>query len=133
MILSKKNLSRQKCQLLVFMINSKHVYFYWGVLYFLDPPIHIFGGSGPPRPPPPPPPPPRIDAPASKGPFRFSSQPATCPYVVEASHCPFNTSSREPVNTNFSSLWFDPTVNRARVYCFSSRRSIYTTTDRFMV
>ena len=34
----------QKCHLLVFMINSKHVHFYWGVIYSLDPPMHIFGG-----------------------------------------------------------------------------------------
>ena len=52
----------------------------------------------------------------------------------EASHCPFNcwTSSREAVNTNFYSLWFDSTGNRTRVYRFSSRRSIHSTTDRFV-
>ena len=51
---------------------------------------------------------------------------------MEASHCPFNcwTSSREAVNTNFYSLWFDPTGNRTRVCRFSSRRSIHSTTDR---
>ena len=32
---------------LVLMINSKHVHFYWGVLYSLPPPMHIFGGSRP--------------------------------------------------------------------------------------
>ena len=32
------------------------------------------------------------------------------------------------MNTNFSSLWFDPTGNRTRVYRFSSRRSIHLTT-----
>ena len=35
----------------------------------------------------------------------------------------------EAVNTNFYSLWFDPTGNRTQVYRFSSRRSIYSTTD----
>ena len=33
------------------------------------------------------------------------------------------------VNTSFYSLWFDPTGNRIRVYHFSSRRSIHSTTD----
>ena len=33
------------------------------------------------------------------------------------------------VSTNFYSLWFDPTGNRTRVYRFSSRRSIHSTTD----
>ena len=32
------------------------------------------------------------------------------------------------MNTNFYSLWCDPTGNRTRVYRFSSRRSIYSTT-----
>ena len=52
------------------------------------------------------------------------SQAATClPLTAEAPHCPFNcwTSSREAVNTNFYSLWFDPTGNQTWVYCFSSR------------
>ena len=39
------------------------------------------------------------------------------------------TSSREAVNTNFYSLWFGPTGNRTRVYRFSSRRSINSTTE----
>ena len=34
------------------------------------------------------------------------------------------------MNTNFYSLWYDPTGNRTRVYRFSSRRSIHSTTDR---
>ena len=34
------------------------------------------------------------------------------------------------VNTNFYTLWFDPTGNRTRVYRFSRRRSIHSTTDR---
>ena len=66
--------------------------------------------------------------------FESSCHPPTClPHTLEASHCPFNcwTSSREAVNTNFYSLWFDPTGNRTRVYRFSSRRSIHSTTDRF--
>ena len=52
------------------------------------------------------------------------------PHTVEASHCSFNcrTSSREAVNTNFFSLWFDPTGNQTRVYRFNSRRSIHSTT-----
>ena len=33
------------------------------------------------------------------------------------------------MNTNFYSLWFDPTGNRTQVYRFSSRRSIHSTTD----
>ena len=32
------------------------------------------------------------------------------------------TSSREAVNTNFYSVWFDPTGNRTQVYRFRSRR-----------
>ena len=35
------------------------------------------------------------------------------------------------MNTNFYSLWFDQTGNRTRVYRFSSRRSIHSTTDRY--
>ena len=31
------------------------------------------------------------------------------------------------MNTNFYSLWYDPTGNRTRVYRFSSRRSIHST------
>ena len=69
----------------------------------------------------------------SEGTFWSSSQAATClPHTAEASHCPFIcwTSSREAVNTNFYDLLFDPTVNRTRVYRFSSRRFIHSTTDR---
>ena len=68
--------------------------------------------------------------------FESSCHLPTClPHIMEASHCPFNcwTSSREAVNTNFSSLWFDPTGNRTRVYRFSSRRSIHSTTDRLIM
>ena len=36
------------------------------------------------------------------------------------------------MNTNFYSLWFDPTGNRNRVYRFSGRRSIHSTTDRLL-
>ena len=42
-------------------------------------------------------------------------------HTVEASYCFFFqcwTSSREAVNANFYSLWFDPTWNRTRVYRF---------------
>ena len=58
--------------------------------------------------------------------------PICLPHTMEASHCPFScwTPSREAVNTNFYSLWFDSTGNRTRVYRFSSRRSIHSTTDR---
>ena len=69
--------------------------------------------------------------------FRSSSQlschlPTCLPHTAEASHCSFNcwTSSREAVKTNLYCLWFDPTGNRTRVYRFSSRRSIHSTTDR---
>ena len=65
--------------------------------------------------------------------FESSCHLPTClSHTVEASHCPFNcwTSSREAVNTNFYSVWLDPTGNRTRVYRFSSRRSIHSTTDR---
>ena len=40
--------------------------------------------------------------------------------------------ARKAVNTNFYSLWFDPTGNRTRVYRVSSRRSIHSTTDRLV-
>ena len=36
------------------------------------------------------------------------------------------------MNTNFYSLWFDPTGNRTPVYRFSSRRSIHSTTDTLL-
>ena len=59
--------------------------------------------------------------------------PTCLPHTAEASHCPFDclTSSRKAVNTNFYSLWLNPTGNRTRIYRFSSRRSIHSTTDRF--
>ena len=38
-------------------------------------------------------------------------------------------SSRDAANTNFNSLWFIPTGNRARVCSFSSKRFIHSTTD----
>ena len=71
--------------------------------------------------------------------FRSSSQAATYPSVYHTRwrlHAvPLNcwTSSREAVNTNFYSLWFDSTGNRTRVYRFSSRRSIHSTTDRLFL
>ena len=49
----------------------------------------------------------------SEGTFWSSNLAATClPHTAEASHCPVIcwTSSREAVNTNFYSLWFDPTL-----------------------
>ena len=68
----------------------------------------------------------------SEGTVQSSSQAATCPpHTAEASHCPLNcwTPSREAVNTNFSSLWFDPTRNQTRAYRFGSRRFIHSTTS----
>ena len=65
--------------------------------------------------------------------FELSCHRPTClSHTAEASHCPFNcwTSSREDVNSNFYSLWFDPTGNRTQVYRFSSRSSTHSTTDR---
>ena len=48
-------------------------------------------------------------------------------------HFPFCwASSRKAVNTNFYSLWFDPTWNRTLVYRFSCKPSIHSTTDRFV-
>ena len=73
----------------------------------------------------------------SEGTFRSSSQAATCPPVYHTRWrfhtVPLQcwTSSREAMNTNFSSLRFDPTGNRTRNYDFRSRRSIYSTTDCF--
>ena len=51
---------------------------------------------------------------------------------MEFSHCPFIcwTTSKKAVNTNFHSLCFHPTGNQTRVYRFSSRPSIHSTTDR---
>ena len=43
------------------------------------------------------------------------------------------TLSREAVDTNLSSVWFKPTGNRAQVFRFSSRRSIYSIIDRYLV
>ena len=37
------------------------------------------------------------------------------------------------LNSNFYSLWLDPIGNRTRLYSFSSRRSIHSTTYRFML
>ena len=68
--------------------------------------------------------------------FRSLSKAAICqPHKVEASHCPFHcwTPRRRTVNTNFYSLWFDPTENRTRAYRISSRRSFHSTTNRFTV
>ena len=39
---------------------------------------------------------------------------------------------QEAVNTNFYSLCCDPTGNRTWFYCFSCRRSICSTTDRYV-
>ena len=54
---------------------------------------------------------------------------ACLPHTLDALHSPFNcrTSIREGVNTNFYSLWFDPTWNRTEVYRFNSRRFIHST------
>ena len=41
----------------------------------------------------------------------------------------FQTLIKATVNINFCSPWFDPIGNRARVYRFSSSRSIHLTTD----
>ena len=75
----------------------------------------------------------------SKGTLRSSSQAATCPAHLstthrEASLCALQcwTSSRKAVNTDFCSLWYDPTRNRTRVYRSSSRSSIqHSATVRF--
>ena len=74
----------------------------------------------------------------AKRPFSFDSSchlPTCLPHQAETSHCPFYcwTSSKEAVNTNFYSLWFDPTAKRTRVYRFSSRRFFHSTTDRLIV
>ena len=72
----------------------------------------------------------------SEGTFRSSSQAATCPPVYHTRrrlHTVPLIAERQAwkaVNTNFYSLRFDPTGNRTRVYRFSSRRSIHSTTDR---
>ena len=75
----------------------------------------------------------------SEGTFRSSSQAATCPPVYHTRrrlHTVPLIAERQAgklVNTKFYSLWFDPTENRTRVYRFSSRRSIHSTTDRLTV
>ena len=75
----------------------------------------------------------------SEGTFRSSSQAATCPPVYHTRRrlhtVPLiaESQARKAVNTNFYCLWFDPTGNRTRVYRFSSRRSIHSTTDRFVL
>ena len=72
----------------------------------------------------------------SEGNFWSSSQAAICPPIYRTRwrfHAvPFycQTSSRILVNINFYSLWFDPHGNRTRVYRFTSRRSICSTSDR---
>ena len=72
----------------------------------------------------------------SEGTFWSSSQPATCPPVYHTRrrlHIVPLIPERQAgklVNTNFHSVWFDPTGNRTRVYHLSSRRSIHSTTDR---
>ena len=69
----------------------------------------------------------------SEGAFRSPRQAATGPPVYHTRRrfhfCPFYcwTSSREAVNTNFYSLWFDSAGNRTWVYHISSRRSIHST------
>ena len=40
--------------------------------------------------------------------------------------------SKKAANTNFCSLWFDPTGNCTQVYRFRSRRSIHSATDRLI-
>ena len=40
------------------------------------------------------------------------------------------TVKQDAVNTNFFSLWFDPTVNRTLVYRFNSRHALHLTIDR---
>ena len=49
--------------------------------------------------------------------------PTRLPHTVEVSHCSF---------LFFYSLWFDSIENRVRVYRFSSRRSMHSTTYRFV-
>ena len=73
----------------------------------------------------------------SEGTSRSSSQAATCPPVYHTRRRLHNVpliaegQAGKLVNTNFYCLWFDPTGNRTRVYRFSSRRSIHSTSDRF--
>ena len=59
--------------------------------------------------------------------------PSCClPQTVEGLNWQFllQRSSRDAVNTNFFILWFDLIGNRTRVYHFSSKRFIHSTTDR---
>ena len=70
----------------------------------------------------------------NEGTFRSSSQAATCPPVYHTRRRLRTVPSiveHQAVNTDVYSPWFDPTGNRTRVYRFSSRRSIHSTTDRF--
>ena len=74
----------------------------------------------------------------SKGNLGSSSQAATCsPHTEEVSLCNFlllniKQVGSEAVNTNFYNLWFYPTLiePQSTLYRFSSRRSIYSTTDQ---
>ena len=63
--------------------------------------------------------------------FESSCHPST---THSETHCTFllqDVKQRScDVNTNFNSLWFDPTENRIQVYGFSSR---YLSTDRYYV
>ena len=72
----------------------------------------------------------------SEGTFRSSSQAATFPPVYHTRrrlHTVSLIAERQAVNTNFCSLWFDPTGKRTQVYNFSSRCAIHSTTDRLTV
>ena len=60
----------------------------------------------------------------SEGTFRSLSHAATCPPV-------YPTRRRLHTPLYFYNVWFDPTGNRTRVYRFSSRCSIHSTSDRF--
>ena len=65
----------------------------------------------------------------SEGTLMFSSQAATCPHVYHRLWRLHTVPlTAEHLNTNFYSLWFDPTGNRTRVYRFCSRRFIHLTT-----
>ena len=65
--------------------------------------------------------------------FKLSCHLPTClPRTVEVIDYPFDrcTSSSVAVKTNFESFRFDPSGNRARVYRFSSKHCIHSTSDR---
>ena len=68
-----------------------------------------------------------------EGSFRSSSQAATCPsvYTRWRHHTVLLLLNvkLEAVNTNFYSLWFYPTGIRTRVYRFSSRRFMHSSTN----